>query len=175
MKISRPLLVMGAAFGLVALLGIIGFLLPRGVTSTATVQIARPPTQVWQFISDHTNVPKWTPEFKKVEVLPDHRWKAFGHNGEAALFEDTMVAPPKRLVSQLIEKDRSVGGIWELDLTPVMSGGCTVTAHATLILNGPYQRFFAHFLFNGDKEERRTLALLKQAIESPATSSPQSH
>lgn len=174
MKLPVSLLILGAVFGLVAIAGIAGFLLPPGVTSTAEVHINEPPAEVWQFLYDHSNLPKWTPEFTKVEILPHNRWKAHGRGGGTVLFEDVTVVPSQRLVSKMIESDNSTGGVWELDVRP-SNGGCTVTAKATLILHGAFQRFFGHVFFHGDKEERRTLELLKRAIESEPVTSPRSH
>ena len=159
-------MIVGAITGAAAIAGFVGFFLAPGITSEAAINISRPPEIVWQFLANHKNLPLWTPEFSRVEVLPHDRWKAYGRDGSAVLFEDMTVAPPKRLVSKMIETDNSVGGIWELDLLPALGGGCTVTAHATLMMQNPFQRVMARLLFNGDKEERKTLELLKRALES---------
>lgn len=174
MKLSPSLVIISVVFALVALVGGLGFALSERVTSSAEIQINRPPGEVWQFLYDHSNLPKWTPEFNKIEILPHNRWKAYGRNGGSVLFEDVTVIPPRRLVSKMIESDKSTGGLWELDVRPD-AGGCTVEVRATLILHGAFQRFFAHFFYHGNKEEERTLRLLKQAVEPAPISAPQSH
>jgi uncharacterized protein YndB with AHSA1/START domain len=174
MKLPISLLILASVFALVAVIGGVGFMLPPGVTSTAEIHIGRPAAEVWQFLYDHSNVTKWMPEFTKVEILPHNRWKASGRSGGTVLFEDTDIVPPRRLVSKMIESDNSTGGLWEMDVRPD-AAGCVVSVRATLILHGAYQRFFAHFFFNGDKEEHRTLELLKRTTESGPIPSPQSH
>jgi len=164
-QLHRPFLLLGAITGVVALAGLIGFLLPRELDSTATVTIARPPEMAWQFLYDRGNLPTWTPEFVKVEILPGNRWKGIGRDGSSALFEDVAVEPPRRLVSKMIAPDQSIGGWWRIEVIP-QPGGCRVTAHTTLEIPNPIQRFLARLLFNGDKEEAKSLELLKRGVEA---------
>jgi len=65
------LVILGSLAGLVALVAIIGSLLPRGHTATQTIRLKQKPEAVWAVISDYAGQAAWRTDLKSVERLPD--------------------------------------------------------------------------------------------------------
>ena len=67
----RALLWMALALaGLVAVITIVGWLLPVGHVASRSLSIARPPADVYALIADVAAYPSWWPDIARVEMLP---------------------------------------------------------------------------------------------------------
>jgi hypothetical protein len=64
------LIALGGIAMIVALITIVGALLPRDHVATLTARIAAPPSDVWLAITDVGNFPKWRADVTKVDLLP---------------------------------------------------------------------------------------------------------
>jgi len=65
------LIVVGCLVALVALVALIGALLPREHVATSTVTIPQPPEAVWAVVRDLGGVTAWWPAITRAERLPD--------------------------------------------------------------------------------------------------------
>src|SRR4051812_43689787 len=90
-----------------------------------SVEIARPPDEVWAFVADHSNDPRWCRKVKAVEPAGEHRWK-ITHKpvplrppAELAV-EQVDAEPPRRLV--LREEDDASTFDVEYRLAPTGAG-----------------------------------------------------
>lgn len=122
MKIA--LLIVGSLVGLLALAGLILYLIGRSLperhTSRVTVvlPIARP--AAWAVITDYAKIPEWWPDVKgiRLETRPNGEvwaWNKDAHNREIA-FRTKEETAPSKLVREIMGDDLPFGGTWTFDL-----------------------------------------------------------
>lgn len=144
------LIMAGVIAGLIALMAIIGSLLPRGHTASRTAVINKPPDILWQTMTDCAAFPQWRADVKSVEILPDRDgnrvWREDGKNGKMTL-ETIEASPPSRLVLRIADPDLPFGGKWTYQLEPG-SGGCRVTITEDGEVYNPIFRFMSRFFFS---------------------------
>jgi hypothetical protein len=116
--------IVGGLAAFIALVVVIGMMLPQNHTATRTLRLKQPPQAVWQAITDYAAQPQWRSELKKIERQPDSNgheaWKEYNAAGEMTLIT-TEAAAPHRLVRQ-IGPGLPFGGGWVYEITPDGSG-----------------------------------------------------
>jgi hypothetical protein len=144
------LIVVGVIAGLIALMAIIGALLPKGHTAARTTVINKPPEVLWQAMTDCAAFSQWRTDVKSVEVLPDRNghtvWREDGKNGKITL-ETIEASPPSRLVLLIADPDLPFGGKWTYELQP-SPGGSRVTITEDGEVYNPIFRFMSHVFFS---------------------------
>ena len=169
------LIVVGVIAGLIALMAIIGALLPKAHTASKTTIINKPPEVLWQAMTDCSAFPQWRSDIKNVEVLPDrdgHKvWREDGKNGKLTL-ETIEASPPSRLVLRIADPDLPFGGTWTYELQPSGSGSrITITENGEVY--NPIFRFMSHVTFSQSASiETYLKALGKKYGEDVRLSSP---
>ena len=97
------LIVVGVIAGLIALIAIIGPLMPKSHTASRSTVINKSPEVLWQAITDFAAFPQWRTDIKNVEALPDREghkvWREDGKNGMLTL-ETIEASPPSRWCSE---------------------------------------------------------------------------
>lgn len=169
------LIVVGVIAGLIALMAIVGALLPKGHTASRTTVINKPPDVLWQAMTDCAAFPQWRTDVKSVEVLPDrdgHKvWREDGRNGKMTL-ETIEASPPSRLVLRIADPDLPFGGKWTYELQP-SPGGSRVTITEDGEVYNPIFRFMSHVFFSqAGSIETYLKALGKKYGEDVQVSSP---
>lgn len=144
------LIVVGVIAGLIALMAIIGSLMPKGHTASRSAVINKPPEVLWQTMLDCEAFPQWRADVKAVEVLPDrdgHKiWREDGKNGKMTL-EAIDASPPSRLVMKIADPDLPFGGTWTYELQ-ANSGGTLVTITEDGEVYNPIFRFMGRVFFS---------------------------
>ncbi len=169
------LVVAGVIAGLIALIAIIGSLLPKAHTASRSTVINKPPEVLWQAMTDCSAFPQWRSDIKNVEVLPDrdgHRvWREDGKNGKLTL-ETIEARPPTRLVLRIADPDLPYGGTWTYELQATGSGSrVTITENGEVY--NPIFRFMSHIVFSQSASiETYLKALGKRFGEDVQLSSP---
>ena len=141
------LIVAGVLCLLVALVLVIGYLLPVGHEASAETTVDRPPARVFALLTDVAGFPRWRSDVKSVDlVAPDPpRWVEHGSNGDIA-FESVERDPPRRLVTRIADRSLPFGGTWTYELTPAGSGTrLRITEHGEVF--NPVFRFMSRFVF----------------------------
>ncbi|HSB11125.1 MAG TPA: SRPBCC family protein [Blastocatellia bacterium] len=137
------LIAAGVIAALIALIAIIGSLMPKGHTASRTTLINKPPEVVWQAITDCAAFPQWRDDVKSVEVLPDRDghtvWREHGKNGKITL-EAIETSPPSRLVLRIADPDLPFGGTWTYEVQPAQ-GGSRITITENGEVYNPIFRF----------------------------------
>lgn len=111
----------------VALLGVVGALLPRHHRAARRLRLAKTPAAVWEVIRDIGAVPTWWPEIKRVERLADHvgqeRFRQFlGHGFSMTTVIAESVAPERLRTVIEAPPGAAFGGAWIYELTPDGTG-----------------------------------------------------
>ena len=153
--------------GLAALVGVVfaaGALHSPNFHAHATVEIARPSQQVYEFLTNAENLPKWSPEIEKVVKLSDQPLRfAVSSRGASNVVEYFDRQPPRTFASRTSMPAMGVSGTWRIRIEP-SPAGCQVTSDVEMKIESARWRAIAQFLDASD-EEQKTLAALKQYLE----------
>lgn len=144
------LVAIGVVLGIVALVLVVGVLLPEGHVATARATYARSPDEIWSALTDVENAPEWRSGVDRVERLPDRdgrtTWRETGRFG-ATTFELVEAQPPRRLVARIADPDLPYGGTWTYVVEPVDDGATRLTITEDGEIHNPFYRFMARFVF----------------------------
>ena len=116
MKIA--LIIAGALVGLVMLVAVIGALLPRDHTASASARFRATPDQLFALVSGPQT---WRSTVKQYEELPSEggrkRWRETDSHGETVEYEVVESAAPRRLKTRIASEGLPYGGTWTYELT----------------------------------------------------------
>ena len=144
------LIVAGVIAGVVALIAVIGSLMPKGHTASRSTVIKTAPDVLWQTMTDCAAFPQWRADIKNVEVLPDRDghtvWREDGKNGTMTL-EAIEANRPSRLVVKIADPDLPFGGAWTYELQ-ASGSGCRVTITEDGEVYNPIFRFMGRVFFS---------------------------
>lgn len=135
--------------GLVLLIALIGWLLPKGHVASAKADFKQSPEALWNAITDVESFTSWRSDLKKVERLPDRDghavWREWNSGGEMTL-ETTSANPPNLLVMRIADENLPFGGTWSYEIS--RAGDVTslkITENGEVY--NPIFRFMARFIF----------------------------
>jgi hypothetical protein len=154
--------IVGSLVAIVALVALIGAMLPKGHVATRAAKFRETPDVVWQAITGYEEFPKWRPGVKSVTRMPD----ANGHlvfmersgNGSSAqeipyeIVES--VAPvggaPGKLVAKIADPKLPFGGSWTYEVAAAKGGTVLRITERGEVYN-PIFRFVSHFIMSQTK------------------------
>jgi hypothetical protein len=138
-----------ALAGILILITLIGYLLPKEHTVTREARFHQPPEVIWRTITDIDAMPAWRQGLKSVKHLPDQNglpsWIETLDSGIIPL-EAVTSQPPSKLVVRIADPKLPFGGTWTYEITPLPSGSSLQIREDGEIYN-PVFRFLARFLF----------------------------
>ena len=115
------LLVFGLVAAFIAIVVVVGWLLPVRHRASRTATIRARPTQVFSLIADVEAFPAWRSGLKSVDVVSRDstgrplRYRERGSNGDI-LFEFVARDENRRLVSRIADPKLPFGGTWTYEL-----------------------------------------------------------
>ncbi len=143
------LIILGVVLGLIALVALIGALLPRGHVASGRAKYRQPPRRLWEAISDFAAWPAWRKDIKAVERGEDLDgrpvWVEVSSRGRMPLAVEVMEAP-SRMVTRIADKKLPFGGTWTFEIVE-SDGGATLTITEDGEIYNPVFRFMARFIF----------------------------
>jgi uncharacterized protein YndB with AHSA1/START domain len=123
------LIVGGVGAGLLLLITLIGFVLPREHHVSSRITLHQPPDSVFAVIRDIGAISSWWPMVKQVSRRSDPQgreiWNETMRDGFEMGLEVTAAEPP-RMIKTVIVGDGPFGGSWATHIESV-PGGSTVT------------------------------------------------
>jgi hypothetical protein len=138
-----------ALAGVLILIALIGYLLPKEHTVTRQARFHQPPEVIWKTITDIDAMPAWRQGLKSVKHLPDQdglpAWVETLDSGIIPL-ETVTSQPPARLVVRIADPKLPFGGTWTYEITPLPSGSNLLIREDGEVYN-PVFRFLARFFF----------------------------
>lgn len=147
MKIA--LIVLGSIASLVALVAIVGALLPRDHVATLTARIAAPPQAVWGVISDPAHFPEWRGDVTKVDLLPPTptgpSWREHSRHGAITMVVD-LAEPPHKMIGRIADEGLPFGGKWIYEIAPDGDAASRVTITEAGSVYNPIFRFVSRFI-----------------------------
>jgi len=140
---------LAALLALVAVVTVIGYLLPVAHTASRDAVIAAPPADVYATISDVERYPQWWPEIARVEMLPADsgrvRFREHMTSGPVVMEVDQAVVPT-RFVTRIADPDQPFGGTWTIEFAPEGAGTRVTITERGEVYN-PIFRFLSRFVF----------------------------
>ena len=132
---------------LIAIVLVVGALLPKAHVASRSARYAAPPDTLWASLTNARAFPTWRTDVTRVETLPDENgqrgWREHGKNGVIPYRVVETVAP-RRLVTRIADPKLPFGGTWTYDLTPDGVGTrLTITEHGEVY--NPVFRFVSRF------------------------------
>jgi uncharacterized protein YndB with AHSA1/START domain len=165
------LIVVAGLVGIVALVAIVGSLLPKGHVARRTAHYTQTPDSVWAAIADVPGQASWRTDLKSVERAEDRNgkqvWRETSKRGDVVPYETTEIIPPRRLVRTIADPDLPYGGRWIYEVAAEPTGARLTITEEGLVYN-PIFRFVSHyFLDMGATIEGYMKALGTRFTETP--------
>jgi uncharacterized protein YndB with AHSA1/START domain len=139
----------GTLVVLIALIALIGAMLPRDHVASVTARISAKPEDVWTTITTPAAFPQWRSDVKRVELLPatatGASWREHGSNGAITYVVETW-EPPRRFVGRIADQGLPFGGSWEYRVEPDGAAGARVTITERGSIYNPVFRFVSRFI-----------------------------
>jgi hypothetical protein len=136
------LYIAGAIAALIAVLVIIGSLLPRDHTATRCAHFHKPADTVFAIV---TGPGDWRPELAKWERLDDrHFVETTRRGGHRMRMEVLELKAPTRYVTRIDDPSLPFGGTWTFEITPA-GGGCSLRIREEGFVSNPIFRFISHY------------------------------
>ncbi len=143
------LIILGSIAGVVAIVAIVGALLPRDHVATLTARIAGPPADVWSVITDPASFPKWRSDVTKVELLPaaptGPSWREHSRHGAITMVVD-LAEPPRKMIGRIADVGGPFGGKWTYEIAPDGDSASRVTITEAGSVYNPIFRFVSTFI-----------------------------
>ena len=135
--------------GILVLIALIGWLLPKEHTVTREARFHQPPEAVWKAITDIDAMPSWRQGLKSVKRLPDQNglaaWVETTDSGVFPL-ETVVSQPPSKLVVRIADPKLPFGGTWTYEIAAAPPGSILRIWEDGEIYN-PIFRFLSRFVF----------------------------
>jgi uncharacterized protein YndB with AHSA1/START domain len=134
---------------LVAVMLLVGWLLPEKHHAHRQATLKAPPEVVWELMTNVEAFPSWRSNVKTVQRLPDREgrkvWVEEGSSGRITLAVERSEAP-RLLVLRIADPDLPFGGTWTYEVSPAASGSTLTITEDGAIYN-PLFRVMARFVF----------------------------
>ena len=138
-----------ALAGLLILITLVGWLLPKAHTVTREARFRQPPEVIWKTIIDIDAMPAWRQGLKSVKRLPDKNglpaWVETSDSGTIP-FATVLAEPPAKLIVRIADPQLPFGGTWTYEITPA-PGGAALRIREDGEVYNPVFRFLARFVF----------------------------
>ena len=138
-----------ALAGVLMLITLIGWLLPKVHSVSREAQFPEPPEAIWRAITDIEAMPAWRQGLKSVNRLPDKNglpaWVETSASGTIP-FETVFSQPPRKLIVRVADPRLPFGGTWTYEITPVAAGSNLRIREDGEVYN-PVFRFLSRFVF----------------------------
>jgi hypothetical protein len=139
----------GTLVALIAVVAVVGAMLPRDHVASVTAHIPAKPDDVWATITTPADFPAWRSDVKRVEMLAatptGPSWREHGSNGAITFAVDTW-EPPKRFVGRIADTGLPFGGSWEYRVEPDGPTASRVTITERGSIYNPIFRFVSRFI-----------------------------
>lgn len=143
------LIILGVLAVLVALIWLVGALLPKEHVATRMARYHQPPEKIWDALTDVEGMPAWRKDVKAVKRLPDRdgrpAWVETSSFGEMPLYVEAS-EPPRRLVTRIADPSLPFGGTWTFEVAAA-DGGATLRITERGEVRPAFFRFMSRFVF----------------------------
>lgn len=143
------IIAIGVLVGLVAVVTVIGMLLPKQHAAKRSAKFNQSAQTIWDAIRNFETLPSWRPEVQSVEKQPDRNghpvWMEVSKMGSMP-YEVTVFEPPTKMVTVIADTTLPFGGSWTYEIQEA-AGGSQLTITEDGEIYNPIFRFIARFIF----------------------------
>ena len=143
------LIVVGAFVALLAIVLVIGAMLPSKHVASRQIVVRKPPDEVYAMIRDFAAAPSWRTDLTAIEMLEPVdgrvRFRENSSNG-VITYEVVEDLPNEKLVTRIVDRDLGYFGSWSYELLPA-DGGTTVRITENGEVPNLLFRFMSRFVF----------------------------
>ncbi len=168
------LLVGGVLVALVAMVALVGALLPREHVAARRVRLPRPPAEVFGVIVDVARATEWRTDIERIEPLEPlggrRRFREVGGQG-AITFEVMEEMAPSRLVTRIADEGLPFGGSWTYELEPGGEGTLITITERGLVKNVIF-RALSRYVFTHHRTLEQYLRALGRRFGADVTPEP---
>ena len=158
-----------ALAGVLMLITLIGWLLPKAHSVSREAQFPEPPEAIWKAITDIEAMPEWRQGLKSVKHLPDKNglpsWVETSASGTIP-FETVVSQPPSRWIVRIADSRLPFGGTWTYEITPVAAGSRVRIREDGEVYN-PVFRFLSRYVFGYSGTIDAYLKSLERRLAEP--------
>jgi len=144
----------------VAIITIVGAMLPKKHIASRKARFRQPPALIWEVIS---GPPTWRPDIRSFEELPDrdgHKvWVEVDKHGQSITFERVEARPPVSMVTRIADPKLPFGGSWTHEISAVDGGSEVVITESGEVYN-PIFRFISRFVIGHSASIEKYLTAL---------------
>jgi len=146
------LLIVAALAALVAIVVVVGALLPQNHVAARRVRLSAPPDRVFAVISDVGATASWRKDISSIDMLPaeggNTMFREQQRGGDAVTYRVEALEPPRRMLVRIADTGLPFGGTWTYEVAPASSGGSEVTITERGEVYNPVFRFMSRFVFS---------------------------
>ncbi|MEY2877871.1 MAG: hypothetical protein RLZZ15_251 [Verrucomicrobiota bacterium] len=165
------LLILGALAALVAVMAIIGALLPRDHTATRAAQFRQTPAALFAVVRDFAALPAWRSDLTSVELLPARDgaacYREVSKHG-AVTYRVREERAGERLVLEIADENLPYGGRWTFEFRAAPGGGAQMRITEQGFVKNVIFRFLARFVFGYTATMESYLRDLAKKFGEPA-------
>ena len=166
---KKILITLACLGGLIAVMAIVGWMLPQGHQVSRTAMIAVSPPQVFSMISDVSKYAAWRSDVTQVDMLPDDgrgtRFREHGPSGPV-VFRVELIDAPQTMRVRIDDPGQPFGGSWTYSLKPEGQGTSLTITEDGEVYN-PIFRFMFNFFFSKTATLETYLAALQKHAAGP--------
>jgi len=159
------LIILAIVLTIIALVLIIGALLPRSHVASRQIILHRSPEEIYQTVRDFSAAPNWRSDLKRVEMIltPDNHVQFREHGKHGAITYDLVEDQPGvRMVTRIADLNLGYSGTWTFAFTKEATGTRVQITEAGEVSNILF-RFMSRFVFGQSSTiEKYLIALGKK-------------
>jgi len=141
--------IVGGLALIVAVVAIVGALLPKDHSASRTARIALPPDKLYALLSNVSEYQAWRKDVKSLERLPDREgrpaWVEETSGMKIPMYFERM-EPPSLLVARIADPKLAFGGTWTYRIAPAPGGSDLTITEDGEVYNVIF-RFMSRFIF----------------------------
>ena len=133
--LRRVLYVIAALVVLIALVAVVGMMLPRDHEAWRSAAFRAAPDKVFGVVSDFAKYPEWRTEVTRVDVTKTDGVPLVTEHGPNGIipYRVEVMQPPSKMVMRIADPNLDFGGTWTFDITPNDSGSdLTITENGEI-------------------------------------------
>jgi hypothetical protein len=138
----------GTLFLVVALMALIGALLPVKHYATRKAHIGQAPEAIYSVLASPSG---WRTDVKDAGMLPEKngrkQWWEQDKHGQKIAYELVEDSPPTRRVTRIADAGLPFGGTWTVEIAPQAAGGSEVRIAEAGEVYNVFFRFLSRFVF----------------------------
>lgn len=144
------LLALAVLVALVAIVIVVGALLPKTHRASRAAKLHQSPGVVWAAITDYAKFPEWRKTVMRVEALPPvdgkPSWREFDSHGGSIPFVVVESVAPQKMVARIADPKLPFGGTWTYEISTSSDGGSVIRITEDGEVYNPVFRFVSRFL-----------------------------